>query len=100
MIYKVLTKTMFKDEFTRMGRGNQFSYEGLNALYDYYDELGAGESYPNTGYELDVIAICCGWTEYDTEDEAFKELGIDGPEQLEDNYFTIYLDNGGVLVQN
>ena len=44
-----------------MGRGKQFTYEGLNALFDYLEEYedGTGET-----IELDVIALCCEYTEY------------------------------------
>ena len=96
MIYKVLTKTMFKDEFHRMDRGDQFSYEGLNALYDYLEELHeCGQ-----GYELDVIALCCDWTEYKSKNEAIQELGLANYEELDDNYFILVTDSDSVLVQN
>ena len=44
---------------------NQFSYEALRAMYDYIDGLGED-------FELDVIGLCCGFTEY-TLDEFEKE---------------------------
>jgi hypothetical protein len=46
-----------------MERDNQFSFEGLDALYDYLEGLEA-----DTGekIELDVIALCCEYTEYDS----------------------------------
>ena len=51
----------FHRAFERMGRGKQFTYEGLNALFDYLEEYedGTGET-----IELDVIALCCEYTEY------------------------------------
>jgi|TARA_R110000787_G_scaffold285592_1_gene401749 hypothetical protein len=42
-----------------MGRGEQFSYEALEVLFDYY-EMGCDD------YNLDVIEICCEWSEYDS----------------------------------
>ena len=29
----------FREEFNRMGRGNQFTYDGLEVLFDYLEEL-------------------------------------------------------------
>ena len=42
-------------------RPDNFSYEALGALFEYYEEYerDSGEE-----TELDVIAICCDWTEY------------------------------------
>ena len=50
----------FRDAF-QGDRKNQFSYAALVAIFDYYDE------FPEM--ELDVIAICCDWMEYDSWDE-------------------------------
>jgi hypothetical protein len=46
---------MFRDEFERMGCKNQFSYKGLNALFEYLEEYEE-----STGEEIDfdVIALC------------------------------------------
>ena len=43
-------------------RPDQFTYQGLNALYDYLTDFedGTGEE-----VELDVIGICCEYSEYD-----------------------------------
>jgi hypothetical protein len=46
----------FHNAFNRMDRGTQFSYEALNLIYDYLEEID-----PNM--ELDVIAICCDFSE-------------------------------------
>ena len=49
MIYKTLTKQEFIDEFGNSGDyANNFSYDGLSVLYEYFDDIG----YSN---ELDVI---------------------------------------------
>lgn len=50
------TASQFRDEFNRAGRGNQFSYEGLGLLFDYLEEI-------DPDYDLDVIALCCDYTE-------------------------------------
>ena len=50
----------FQTAFEQL-RPNNFSYEGLTALFDYFEQYEA-----DTGeeLELDVIAICCEYSEY------------------------------------
>ena len=50
----------FRDAFHNAGRENNFSYEGLGILYDYFMEY---EDSTGEEIELDVIAICCEYTE-------------------------------------
>ena len=74
----------FCDAFRDMGRGDSFSYEGLKALYDHllqYEE-DTGEE-----IELDVISLCCDYSEYDTALEAAQEYGfeLDPEEELTDD---------------
>jgi hypothetical protein len=60
----------FRDAFRACGRADQFSYEGLGALFDYLEEFDGGN------YELDVIALCCDYSE-DTVQEIAEAYGID-----------------------
>lgn len=92
MYISINSASQFMDEFISMGRGDQFSYEAINTLFDYYDEFN--------DYELDVIAICCEWTEYGSQDEACEELGMEDMDEVNDNYQVIELPSGGVLVRN
>ena len=71
---KTITKSDFTAEFHRAGRGNQFTHKGLLALYDYLEdyEVSTGES-----IELDVIAICCDYTEYESLESFQEEYGED-----------------------
>jgi hypothetical protein len=41
-------------------RPTNFSYEGLTVLFDYFEEL---EGSSGEEFELDVIAICCDYSE-------------------------------------
>ena len=70
----------FIDAFKKMGREENFSYDGLIALYDYLEmfEDDTGQS-----IELDVIALCCGFTEYDNLKEFQADYG-DEYETIED----------------
>jgi hypothetical protein len=53
-----------------MGRENNFTYEGLGALYDYLTDI---EEAIGEEIELDVIALCCEFTEYENWDEFKKD---------------------------
>ncbi|MFA5053839.1 MAG: hypothetical protein WC565_07260 [Parcubacteria group bacterium] len=60
----------FLDAFRQYGRADQFTRAGLIALFDYLEEYekDAGEE-----LELDVIALCCDWSEYPTALEAMRD---------------------------
>ena len=60
----------FTESFRRMGRSDSFSYDGLIALYDYLVDF---EESIGSEMELDVIGLCCTYSEYDS----FKELQED-----------------------
>ena len=59
----------FMAAFHRYDRYNQFGYEALTALYEYFEELD-----PNM--ELDVIAICCDYS-HDSADYVAQNYSID-----------------------
>ena len=50
----------FREAFRLAGRSDQFSYEGLEVLFDYLDNLSedTGET-----IELDPVALCCEYYE-------------------------------------
>ena len=56
----------FREAFHKAGRGDQFTYDGLTALFEYIEdyEEGTGEE-----TELDVIGLCCDYTEYESIEE-------------------------------
>jgi hypothetical protein len=55
----------FRDAFYRMDRKDQFSYEGLEVLFN-----GLEEYEEDTGEEMDfdVIALCCDFSEMTAEE--------------------------------
>jgi len=77
----------FTEAFRRI-RPNSFSYEGLKALFAYLEDF---EEDTGQQIEFDVIALCCEFTEYDSEEEA-RDAYPDGPE------IVARLENGGVIV--
>jgi hypothetical protein len=50
------TASQFRTAFHAAGRAEQFSYEALGLLFDYFEEL-------DPDMELDVVAICCEYSE-------------------------------------
>ena len=61
-MHKTIDVNGFRQAFEDMGRREQFSYEALGVLFEHYEEC-----FPDS--ELDVIAICCDWTEYESIEE-------------------------------
>jgi hypothetical protein len=61
--------SQFRDEFRQCARGDQFSYEALGLLFDYFEEI-------DPDYDLDVIAICCEYAESSISEVAVS-YGID-----------------------
>ena len=69
MIIQRVTESQFIDAFKSWDTyKNNFSYEGLRALYEYFEEVA--ECNDSGTFELDVVAICCDYTEF----ENFKEF--------------------------
>ena len=50
----------FREAFRLAGRMDQFSYEGLEVLFDYLEEYSDSTGEP---VELDVVALCCEYYE-------------------------------------
>lgn len=93
-MYQNVNNLDFIAAFTRMNRADNFSYEALSALFDYYEEL---EGSTGEKIKLDVIKICCDWTEFENNDELRDSYGAD-IEYISSNFTVIYLPNGGYLV--
>lgn len=49
----------FIEAFENSARAGQYTVPALEALYQYYSDITDGAM-----EELDVIALCCTWTEY------------------------------------
>jgi hypothetical protein len=113
-IIQTVNFSMFCDMFTRMGRQDQFSYEAKQALFDYLESYSddRGES-----VDLDIIAICCDYTEStaeemnedyslliekeeDEDDEKFQErLNEEVGEFIEKNSTLIMSKSGNFVYQ-
>jgi len=68
-----INRYQFERAFVDAGRKDQFSYEALGLLFDYFESY---EEETGQEIELDVIAICCEYTE-DTAEEIARNYSID-----------------------
>ncbi len=95
-----INKYSFRQAFIDKGRQNQFSYDGMNNLLEYFEEY---EDSTGEQIELDVIAICCDFTEYEDLEEFHneypKEIYSDIETLME---YTQVIENsdGSFIIQN
>ena len=96
MLYQTITETDFINSFQSL-RPNNFSREGLEALYNHFWDLSEDQN-----IELDVIAICCDFTEYDSLAEFNRDYGenFDDVEEIFDHTQVIMIDNEKFIIQN
>jgi uncharacterized Fe-S center protein len=84
--------SQFRDAFRAMDRHTQFSYEGMELLFNHLEEC-------DSEMELDVIAICCDYSE-DSPEQIIESYGIeydtDEPEASE--AATAYLEANTVII--
>lgn len=94
MIYEEVNQSHFIDAFKSI-RPDNFSYEGLKALYEYFDEISEDQN-----IELDVIAICCDFTEYKNFEEIKKDYSdIESIDDLLGQTTLIPVGDQGYIVQ-
>jgi hypothetical protein len=70
-------------------RPNSFSYHGLRALFDYLETY---ESDTGEQIELDVIDLCCDWTEWESLEDYQEQYSSESMEDIEDITTVIYID--------
>jgi hypothetical protein len=104
IMFTKINQSQFIDSFRNMGRETQFSYGALVALFHHMEdtEENCGEE-----VELDVVALCCEFTEYSDLKE-FNEAYNNGDtnnnysiEDIESCTTVILISKGeSFLVQN
>jgi hypothetical protein len=87
---------MFRDEFAKMGRKDQFSYEALGVLFDYLTDY---EESTGEKLELDVIALCCDWTEM-SEEEITKQYDEATPSDIGREADILHVKDDVYLIRN
>jgi len=95
---QTINESQFHDAFIRMNRKENFSYEGRKALFEYLEqyEQDCGEE-----VELDVIALCCEYTEYEDLKAFQADYGeeYESIEDIEDETTVIRIDDESFLIQ-
>lgn len=97
LVKTIYTGDQLQKEFENFGRWGQFTPTAFDALADYFSEF-------EEKIELDVVAICCDFSEY-TEDELVREYDSYGEtaeeiaEAIADETWVIELKNGNYLLQ-
>jgi len=69
----IVTCSDFHDAFQDT-RPDNFTYAGLNALFEYLEEY---EDSTSEEVALDIIALCCEYTEYEGIDDFNKTYNTD-----------------------
>lgn len=95
-MFKTINIYEFRSEFKSMGRGDEFSFDGLTILFDYLTDY----EFCGEPYELDVIALCCDFDEATPREIAESySIDIDGLNDAEVMKAVIdYLSDESVLV--
>lgn len=99
--------SQFLDSFSDTYKNN-FSYAGKRALFDYLEELEESIGEP---IELDTIALCCEYSEYESALDCIKDAGYDyepdGDDEAEkeadalewlENQTTVIQFEGGIII--
>lgn len=75
-MYQSINFKDFCNAFNQASRSEQFSYEGKKALFEYIEAL---EEDTGTPIGLDIVALCCDWSESSIADVAAENsIDIDG----------------------
>jgi hypothetical protein len=89
--------SQFHDAFWDHNRLDNFSYEGLKALFEWLEEL---DDSCGTETELDVVALCCEFSEYaDLEEIQGNYDTIESLDDLRDHTTVITFDSG-IIIQD
>ena len=85
----------FYADFEKVRKDN-FSYEGLKTLYNYLIE----EENSGIGAVLDVISLCCSFTEYEDFEEIQEVYDVESIEGLQLRTIVLPMRYGGYIVAN
>ena len=88
LIQTIDNASQFRDAMRASGRGDQFSYQALGLLFDYFDEC-------EQPTEFDAVAICCEFVEMD-EDEVRDQYSLDSDADVDQ--ITEYLNENTTLI--
>ena len=94
---KTINQWEFVDEFKRI-RPDNFSRLGLLELFDYLEEIESHQMQPT---ELDIIAICCEYSEYESLEEFQNDYGseYESIDDIERETEVIRIDDDSFIIQ-
>jgi hypothetical protein len=82
MIISTVSRNDFFTAFHNMGRSNQFSYNAKDLLYNFLEDYSDSIGEP---VELDIIALCCDFSEEEPAEIARNyDLNLDLDSEIED----------------
>ena len=100
-MYTRVTEDNFRNTFLTSDYKNNFSYDGLTALYNYFEEL---EDELNESIEFDYISIAGEYSELTIEelrDNYSINKDIDVIKYLQENTIVIEIENSdSVIIQD
>ncbi len=88
----------FEQAFRSSDRANQFGgYDGLRAMFDYLEEY---EESTGEELDLDVVALCCEYSRYESLGDLRRAYGEDFKtmEEVEDRTTVIRIDNSDAFI--
>ena len=95
-MFQQIDKYDFARAFEQV-RPDNFSRAGLSALYEYFEQLEEDIGNP---IELDVIAFCCEYAEYESLEEFQEDYGDDyqSIDEIEQATTVIPIDDDGFII--
>ena len=106
-----INESIFKDQFRLYGQSDQFSSNGLTALYDYLEEVY--DESTEYEYNLDVVSLCCEYTEYASAlDAVYGSTDFECEDSLDEDFkesealkylqkkTQVIIFIGGIIIQN
>ena len=94
-IIDTLHQARFAEEFKKIRKDN-FTWDGLKALYEYLNDLS-----DDTGkdIEFDPLAFCCEFAEYNLEEfNNYYDMNIESFETFEKNRYQNELDQKRIQI--
>ena len=94
---QTINEYQFTDAFNKI-RPDNFTYRGLIALYNYFEQY---EEDTGEQIELDVIALCCEYNEYEDLAEFQEDYSEDyeSIEDIERETQVIMIDDDAFIIQ-
>lgn len=94
---QTINESQFVDAFREMNRTENFSYAGRLALFEYLESY---EEETGQEIELDIIALCCEYCEYDSLEEFQANYGEDYEciDDIRDDTTVIMIDDESFII--